>query len=185
MTTGLIGKRIRALREERKLSQENVAGIFGFKDRQTVSAIETGVRRVTAEELLLAVERLGASLEYFTDPFLLSGEGHFSWRQSGVDAERLGACERSAGRWIAAFRTLAPEVGYETPLMRRSLGLTRRSSYEDAMSAGERFATEFELGETPAVRLADVMERELGILVLMVEAERGVSGAACRLPDAP
>ena len=183
MTTGLIGKRIRALREERKLSQENVAGIFGFKDRQTVSAIETGVRRVTAEELLLAVERLGASLEYFTDPFLLSGEGHFSWRQSGVDAERLGACERSAGRWIAAFRTLAPEVGYETPLMRRALGLTRRSSYEDAMSAGERFAIEFELGETPAVRLADVMERELGILVLMVEAERGVSGAACRLPE--
>ena len=183
MTTGLIGKRIRALREERKLSQEEVAGIFGFRDRQTVSAIETGVRRVTAEELLLAVERLGASLEYFTDPFLLSGEGRFSWRQSGVGAERLGACERNAGRWIAAFRTLAPEVGYETPLMRRALGLTRRSSYEEAMSAGERFATEFELGETPAVRLADVMERELGILVLMVEAERGVSGAACRLPE--
>ena len=75
MTTGLIGRRIRALREVRKLSQEEVAKIFGFRDRQTVSAIETGARRVTAEELLLAVERLGAPLEYFTDPFLLAGKG--------------------------------------------------------------------------------------------------------------
>jgi XRE family transcriptional regulator, fatty acid utilization regulator len=33
------------------------------------------------------------------------------------------------------------------------------------------------------VRLAEVMERELGILVLMVDAFQGISGAACRLPE--
>lgn len=183
MTTGLIGRRIKALREERGLSQDRVAKIFGFRDRQTVSAIETGIRRVTAEELLLAVDRLDAPLEYFTDPFLLAGEGRFSWRQTGVDVERLEACEQSAGRWIGAFRALAPQVGYETPLMRRALGLTRRARFEDAMAAGERFVTEFDLGEVPAVRLVDVMERELGILVLMMDTERGISGAACRLPE--
>lgn len=183
MTAQLVGARIRALREDRNLSQEHVARIFGFKDRQTVSAIETGARRVTAQELVLAVEKLGASLEYFTDPFLLAGEGRFSWRQSGVGAEQLDACERSAGRWIAAFRTLAPKVGREPPLMRRALGLTRRSSFEDAMRAGERFVAGFGLGGVPATRLADLMERELGILVLMVDAPRGISGAACRLPE--
>lgn len=183
MTTGLIGRRIKALREERGLSQESVANLFGFKDRQTVSAIETGARRVTAEELLLAVESLGAPLEYFTDPFLLAGEGRFSWRQTGVEVDRLKACEQSAGRWIGAFRTLAPQVGYETPLMRRVLGLTRHAQFEDAMVAGERFVTEFDLGEVPAVRLMEVMERELGILVLMMDTERGISGAACRLPE--
>ena len=183
MMTQLIGKRIRALREERGLSQEDLAEIFGFNDRQTVSAIETGTRRVTAEELVLAVERLGTTLEYFTDPFLLAGEGRFSWRQSGVDVRQLEDYERRAGRWIAAFRTLAPRVGREMPLMRRALGLVRRSSFEDAMRAGERFAAEFGLGDAPASRLADVMERELRILVLMVDAERGISGAACRLPE--
>ena len=85
--TNLIGARIKALREERKLSQEELARMFGFKDRQTVSAIETGERRVSAEELLLAVERLGVSLDYFTDPFQLAGEGKFSWRR---DPRRLG-----------------------------------------------------------------------------------------------
>ena len=134
MTTRLIGRRIRALREERGLSQERLAEMFGFKDRQTVSAIETGARRVTAEELVLAVERLRAPLEYFTDPFLFVGEGRFSWRQSGVDVRQLEAYERRAGRWIAAYRALAPRVGRETPLMRRTLGLVRRSSFEDAVS---------------------------------------------------
>ena len=55
MTTHLIGTRIKALREERKLSQDDLARAFGFKDRQTVSAIETGERRVSAEELLTAI----------------------------------------------------------------------------------------------------------------------------------
>ena len=67
--------------------------------------------------------------------------------------------------------------------MRRTLGLFPRSSYEDAIRAGERFVAEFGLGDVPATRLADVMERELGILVLMVDADRGISGAACQLPE--
>ena len=183
MSTYHIGSRIKALREERKLSQESLARLFGFKDRQTVSAIETGVRRVTAEELLLAVETLDAPLEYFTDPFLLAGEGSFSWRQSGVDAGQLAAYEQDAGRWIAAFRELAPQVGRDAPLLRRALGLTRHSRFEDAMQAGDRFVSQFQLGPVPAVRLAEVMERELGILVLMVDASEGISGAACRLPE--
>ena len=33
MATQLIGARIKALREERKLSQDDLAQIFGFKDR--------------------------------------------------------------------------------------------------------------------------------------------------------
>jgi Zn-dependent peptidase ImmA (M78 family)/transcriptional regulator with XRE-family HTH domain len=182
MATDLIGARIKALREERKLSQDDLARLFGFKDRQTVSAIETGERRVSAEELIMAVEKLGASLDYFTNPFLLVGEGRFSWRQSGIGLPRLEAFERSAGRWIAAYRTLAPQVGRPIPLLRRTLGITPRHSFEDAGAAGERFAAEFRLGELPAARLPDVMERELGVLVLMIDAFEGVSGAACRLP---
>ncbi len=129
------------------------------------------------------LEKLEAPLDYFTDPFRLVGEGRFSWRQAGVGAADLGEYERSAGRWIAAFRALAPKVGRETPLMRRTLGLARTSRFEDAMSAGERFVSEFGLGEVPATGLAGVMEQELGILVLMVDASEGISGAACRLPE--
>jgi Zn-dependent peptidase ImmA (M78 family)/DNA-binding XRE family transcriptional regulator len=181
--TQLIGARIKALREERGLSQEELARQFGFNDRQTLSAIETGERRVSAEELLLAVEKLGVPIDYFTDPFILTGEGRFSWRQTNVGPQRLSAYERNAGRWIAAYRVIAPRVGREAPLLRRSLGLTRQQRFEDAAGAGERFAAEFKLADVPASSLAEVMERQLGVLVLMVDAFDGISGAACRLPE--
>ena len=41
----LIGSRIKALRQARGLSQDDVARLLGFNDRQTVSTIETGTRR--------------------------------------------------------------------------------------------------------------------------------------------
>ena len=62
--------------------------------------------------------------------------------------------------------------------MRRALGLTRHSRFEDAMRAGERFVSEFGLGDAPATRLSEAMERELAILVLMVDADRDISDPA-------
>ncbi|TBF26475.1 helix-turn-helix domain-containing protein (plasmid) [Rhizobium leguminosarum] len=181
--TMTIGARIKSLREQRKLSQEDLAEQFGFKDRQTLSAIENGDRKVAADELLRAAQVFGVSLDYFTDPFLLAGEGRFSWRQTGVDGSRLRGYEESAGRLIAAFRTLARQTGHKPPLMRPALSLSKQSSFDDASAAGERFAAECDLGEVPARRLADVMAEKLGILVLMVDPIEGVSGAACRLPE--
>lgn len=179
----LIGIRLKALREERKLSQDELARVFGFKDRQTVSAIETGERKVSADELLTAVQKLSVTLDYFTDPFLLAGEGNFSWRQSNVSLTELNAYERESGRWIAALRTLAPQVGKTGSFLRQSLKLTAKSSFEDAMAAGERFAADFDLGPVPSKHLAAAMEEKLAILVLMVDALNGISGAACRLTD--
>ena len=183
MADQLIARRIKALREERGLSQDELARVFGFRDRQTVSAIETGVRRIAAAELLLVVEKLGVPLDYFTDPFRLDGEARFSWRQTGVLPARLADYERTAGSWIGAYRTLAAQVGREAPLMRRTLALSKVSSFEDAMQAGERFVGAMQLGPVPALRLKASMEAALGVLVLMVDAERGISGAACRLPE--
>jgi Zn-dependent peptidase ImmA (M78 family)/transcriptional regulator with XRE-family HTH domain len=182
MTT-TIGTRIKALRDQRKLSQDELSRAFGFKDRQTLSAIETGERKVAADELLRAVEIFGVRMDYFTDPFLLAGEGQFSWRQTGVDGDRLRGYEEAAGRFIAAFRTLGRQVGHKPPLIRPALSLTRQSSYDDAIAAGERFTAEFGLGDVPAHRLAEIMAEKLGILVLMVDPIEGVSGAACQLPE--
>ncbi len=182
MTNPLIGTRIKAFRQARGVSQDELARALGFKDRQIVSAIETGVRRVGAEELLLVMEHLSVPLDHFTDPYRLDGEGMFSWRQMGVPRERLMEYETMAGRWIGGYRVMASQVGRKPRLMRQALGLTKLSSFEEATEAGERLVTEFGLGPVPGLRLAEVVER-LGILVLLVDAYAGISGAACRLPD--
>lgn len=184
MSTALIGKRLKALREQRVLKQDEIAEILGFKDRQTISAIENGERKVKAEELLTLVEKLDVDLDFFTDALRLEGEGRFSWRRGAdVAADRLDSYERLSGRWIAAYRELSRRTGNVIPLIRPQLPLDKYSSYAEAADAGERFAHEFELGNVPSARLAEIMEGELGILVLMVDAADGISGAACSLPE--
>jgi Zn-dependent peptidase ImmA (M78 family) len=84
---------------------------------------------------------------------------------------------------IALFRVLGKQMDIPSSLLRRTLPLSKRSRFEDAVAAGERFAEEFALADVPARRLARVMEDELSILVLMVDPVAGVSGAACRLPE--
>lgn len=183
MTAQLIGTRLKALRRERGMSQAQLAALFGFKDRQTVSVIETGVRRVSASELIRAVDKLNVPLDYFTDPFRLDGEGIFSWRQTGVGPTELGQYERTASQWLGAYRVLAAQTGQRAPLMRRTLSISKHSSYEEASDAGERFAEEFNLGSIPSQRLSTVMQNKFGILVLMVDTYQGISSAACRLPE--
>lgn len=184
MSTALIGRRLKALRDARDLNQDKIAEILGVKDRQTISAIENGERKVKADELLALVEKLDVDLDYFTDPFRLEGEGSFSWRRGKeVPADRLDTYERGAGRWIAAFRDLAPRVGRDVPLIRPQLPLDKTSTFDAAANAGERFAAEYALGDVPSGRLASIMEEQLGILVMMVDAQDGISGAACTLPE--
>lgn len=180
-----LGKRIKARREELGFNLEAVSSLMEFEDRQTLSAIESCGRRVSPDELLRFMEVLDAPLEYFMDPFRLVGEGSFSWRQSGVPRPSLDDYERRAGCLIALYRTLGVRSGRLPPLLRHKLEISKFSSLEDAAAAGERFARDYGLGgiSAPALRLAKVMEQDLGILVLMVDPVPGVSGAACRLDD--
>ncbi len=89
MTTNLIGARIKALREERKLSQDDLARLFGFKDRQTVSAIETGERR--------------------SPPRNCSSPSRSSARRSTISPIR--SCSSGRAIFLAANRDVGPESG--------------------------------------------------------------------------
>ena len=183
MPTQYIPTRLKTLRQERNLSQQHLAALLGFKDRQTLSAIETGVRRVSAPELIEVANKLDVSLDYFTDSFRLDGQERFSWRQSGVDPAELAEFERTASGWLGAYRALAAQVGRRMPLIRSTLRMSKQSTIEEAMETGERIAEEFDLGPIPSVRLREVMQDRFGILVLMVDAIRGISCATCRLPE--
>ncbi len=183
MTNPLIGLRLKALREERDLTQDAIAGLLGFNDRQTVSAIETGDRKAKPVELAQLIERYGLDPDYFSDPFRLVGEGKFCWRQTRCAAAALNAYQDRAGRWLAAYRALTTAEERPGSRERRSLRLWENSTYEVACAEGERFVIDYDMGEVPATRLPHVMENEFGILVLMVDMDPGISGAACRLPE--
>jgi len=176
-----IGARVKALRESRGMDQAKLATVLGLENRQTVSDIERGQRRLSAGELVALTDCFGATLDQLTNPFLLSAKDSFSWRQRNVSSVELDGYEVRAGEWIGAYRELARLNDTRLKRLLPRLGLTHASSFENAAEAGEDVAEELKLGERPALQLAQTLEKQLGMLVLMVDAIEGVSGAACRL----
>lgn len=176
-----IGARVRSLRDGAGLSQDALAIVLDLKDRQSISDIERGKRRLTADELVTLVKHFDVSFDQLTNPFLLSGKQSFSWRQKNVAFADLDRFEMRAGEWVGAYRELNRQNDVRLKNLLPRLGLTHESRFEDAASAGEAVADELGLGERPAFSLIEMLERKLGILLLMVDTIEGVSGAACRL----
>lgn len=176
-----IGARVKTLRENAHMGQEELASVLGLENRQSVSDIERGKRRLTADELVAIVDHFKVSFENLTNPFLLSTKESFSWRQREVPLAALDEFEARAGEWIGAYRELNRLNDTKLRKLLPRLGLTQLSVFDDAVEAGEALADELELGERPALALAKTLEDRLGMLVLMVDAIDGVSGAACRL----
>ena len=177
----LIGERIRFAREEAHLSQKQLADRLGFKDRQILSNIEAGQRRVSAEELLLFIKELGRSLEFFSDPFLLIGEV-VSWRAENYP-KLLADFESKLLPVIGLYRHLSADAQEDPQLFVPQLPLTKASYYEDAADAAQRLVEQWNLGKIPSKALAAAAEQRLNLLVMMVDAPREISGAAVFLPQ--
>jgi len=174
-------RRIIAAREKRGLSQADLSKHLGFKDRQTLAAIEAGQRRVTAEELVAIAKITQQELDFFTDPFRLVGEGAFSYRAADTAEAELNAFEERAGNWLALWRQLGERRGESPSLLRPRLAINARSTFEEAQAAGEAVARELQLGDIPAEKLVRALERKFNLLVLEVDMPKGVSGAAVQL----
>ncbi|HZM04965.1 MAG TPA: XRE family transcriptional regulator [Candidatus Saccharimonadales bacterium] len=179
----IVGQRVKLAREDANLSQDELACQLGLNDRQTLSNIEAGKRKLTAEELVNLIQTLGKKLEYFTDTFSLIGEGAFSWRAVGAAPASLEEFEARAGKWIGTYRRLGEIKGEPFSALSQRLTLTERSSFEEAQAAGEALVSDWDLGEVPAANLGTLVEDRLRILVLNVDAPSGISGAACQLPQ--
>ena len=180
-----IARRIKALRKDRGLTQQQFSDLLGFNNRQTLAAIEACERRVKPAELAAAAQALETDVEHFTDAFRLAGEGAFSFRAEDVESAAVDEFQDRAGRWIATYRTLAAEAGVSPNRIAPRLDLSRRSSYEDAHACAEELRLQWRLGDVPADRLQEGVARELGALVLYVDAPFGISGASCRLSGLP
>lgn len=184
-----MGARIRMAREAAQLTQKQLSDSLGFADRQTLSSIETGDRRVQATELVTLSQVLGHGVEWFIDPFVVAGEATFSWRVSqAVSKDRLDEFESYVGRLVGLFRHLKIAIKGPSRALSQILRLPLNATFEDAWSCGEAVAQELELGPVPSHCLIDRIESQLDISVLFVDAEGGpngtrISGAMCRMPD--
>lgn len=182
-----MGLRIKFARDALGFSQDSLAAAIGLGDRQSLSMIEKGDRRIKPDELLKLSETLKRSVEWFMDPFVVAGEGKFSWRVSpDVPSEELCSFEEKSGALVGLLRFLQISNGEKFDPVAASLKLTVDSSFAQATAMGELVARKLDLGPIPALRLNEKVETDLEIPVLFVdekEAGNRVSGAMCRLPE--
>lgn len=189
LSNRLIGYRVKAARESVDWNQEKLASALGFNDRQSVSDIENGKRRLQADELVTLSDVLGRDIEFFLNPFAVAGEAEFSWRASNELPEApLDAFELQAGQWIGLLRWLREQEHGRVNPLKHSLRLTIESTFEEAIARAEDLVDALELGKIPAERLIECVEQKLDIPVLFVDTVTtpegySISGATCHLQD--
>lgn len=181
MDTSRIRRRIAALRERADMNQAELAEALGFKDRQTISTIETGDRKVSAAELVRLADIFSVDLAVFSDPYVVVDEAGFSWRRDQVPEASIHRFEERAKSWLALYRHLSRLAGEPVHSLVPKLDLTEKSSFEDAAGEGESIARQLAMDPVPALALERSLDAQLNVLVLHVDAPAGISGAACRL----
>lgn len=185
----LIGFRVKAAREAKGWTQDQLTQGLSLNDRQSVSDIENGKRTLRPEEMLALSDLLDRDIEFFIDPFAVAGEAQFNWRADpGVSEDSLDGFELKAGQWIGMLRWLREQRDSRASVLKRALRLSTQSSYEDAQERAESLAAELDLGVIPAETLIDKVERELDIPVLFVDTVetadgKSISGATCHLEE--
>ena len=186
----LMSYRVKAARELKGWTQDQLADALGLKDRQSISDIENGKRALKSEELITLVEILNHDIEFFIDPFSVVGEAQFSWRAAKTVTEStLNGFELKVGRWIGLFRWLREnENGYHANPLKYTLWLNKKSSFEDAIIAAENLVEKLDLGLIPAERLIEKIEKDLDIPVLFIDVNEksdgpSISGSTCHLQD--
>lgn len=177
-----IGNRVAAARDQAGFTQEALSRRLGFKDRQTLSAIESGTRKIGPEELIAIMELTGKELDFFSDPYRLDGEGAFSFRTTSEDPDLLSSFEEKTGRFLALYQKLsAPDAAKPSP-MTWCLKPSYDSSYDEADDAAEWLIREWKLGVAPARAMIRSVETHMpNLRVFYIDPPEGISGAACRL----
>lgn len=178
----LVGRRVRLAREEAGVSQTALAEKLGLASHQIVSQIETGLRALSADEMFVLTEFFGRSMDFFTDPYLVVDQGVMSFRARS-DISNLEAFEARMQNLVSAALRFSELSGTPVSAFKQQLPLNTNTTAAWACEVGSRVAGQLKLGSIPADKLEAKIEKELGIMVLKVDAPEGISGTACHLPQ--
>ncbi len=176
-----IGRQIASARKTAKVTQDELSARLGFKDRQILSNIEKGIRKVKPEELGIIMEVLHKPVDYFSDPYQLPDDQLFSWRADSPEA--LAESAPKAKGVVAAYRRFS-QITQEspTPIIPR-LALTPKSSYEDVMAIAEQLVGFLGLRNIPGHQRAEAACKKLNIEIFYLDLPDGASGASLLLDD--
>jgi len=175
----ILDKRIMAAREAAGFSITQAAQKLGFKNYQTLSAIEKGIRKINVHELIMMARLYGRSLDYFLesnaapDPLPL-------WRKTKkTDTNKV---QRQFLSFLGNYSNLEHLLG----LKRRWKDVQKNydrddfsvNGFEQADKLGADIHNFLDLGSRPSLNLLNVLENKLRFKILHLSLGDGVSGAS-------
>jgi len=175
----VLEKRIVAARLAAGFSISEAAQKLGFKNYQTLSAIEKGARKINAHELIIIARLYGRSLDYFlesdvaADPIPL-------WRKTKkTDVNQV---QRQFLSFLENYSNLEQLLG----LRRRWKDVQKNydrddfsvNGFEKADKLGVEIHNYLDLGSRPSFNLLNVLENKLRFKILHLHLGDGVSGAS-------
>lgn len=171
----LIAQRIDYFRQKRGLAQQELSERMNFNNRQTLSDIERGERKVKPAELKRFAEVLDVPVMAFLDAFVPAVDVQFSWRTSN-EHEALASFEERGRNLLNLLTSLRSKLDIP-PAILSSLPLGERNSFEQAQNAAEMLVADYELGARPARNLSKLYDA-LEIDCVYLDLPDNISGAA-------
>ena len=175
----VLDKKIADAREAAGFSITEAAQKLGFKNYQTLSAIEKGTRKINAHELIMMARLYGRSLDYFLESDVASDPLPLWRKTKKTDTNKV---QRQFLSFLENYSNLE-----------RLLGLKRRwkdvqknydrddfsvNGFEQAEKLGTEIHSFLDLGSRPSLNLLNVLENKLRFKILHLPLGDGVSGAS-------
>ena len=177
-----IGQRIKAEREQRRVSQEKLAEALGWNHHQIVGQVEKGEREVKAWELYEIAQFLHVELDVLLGQKKSNQHPYVLWRQKPTQDEKLleakfiNQCDNYF--WIEQLVSESNEssifVSEELPKIRIDLQhFTSEQAYQLAEIARQTIG----LGSFPANHLVNMLQSRYGVKFIVDDEIE--SPAAC------
>jgi Zn-dependent peptidase ImmA (M78 family)/DNA-binding XRE family transcriptional regulator len=175
-----VGRQIALARKAKGLTQEQLSNQLGFKDRQILSNIEKGLRKIADSDLTTLIQELDRSLDYFTDQYQLPEKQLFSWRIAlDCPAKAETACEQTGRGLISAYMQFSDLLKCKPSPILPQLSVDQNSTYEEVRALGEYLADYWQIAESPGKSLAETF-RKLNVALFYLDCPNSVSGASFR-----
>ena len=175
----ILDKRIMSAREAAGFSITQAAQKLGFRNYQTLSAIEKGARIVSAHELIRMARLYGRKIEYFLDPYDAPDPVPLWRKTKKIDTNKV---QRQFLSFLENYNSLEHLLGLKRRWKDIQKNYDRDDFAQNGFEKAERLGSEIhnllDLGSRPSLNLLNILENNLRFKVLCLHLDEGVSGAS-------
>jgi Zn-dependent peptidase ImmA (M78 family)/transcriptional regulator with XRE-family HTH domain len=170
-------------RESLDLTLKDVSKKIGFNNYQTLSSIEAGEREVKAWELAKLAKIYGRDIDYYLDLDSPQKEVRILWRspetspqKTLIERQFVSICERYQNLQNLLGEPNIPKTGSKISIDKHEL-LTQ-DAFKSVENLASRYISILKLGYRPARSLAKILEEKIGIKIVFLPMDSGISGGS-------